>query len=211
MRFSLPPLLGFCLVDDRAIVLDARADRYWMLAPAPSAALARTARGERRDGDAEILRILVDQGLAQMGDEGGALAPCAVHPVEESQLDLAPVAPGFRTPLAASGYAAARARLRFRGLEASLRHLASMRRRHGTANPDRTIAAFARLRLWVSPDGRCLPLSLALATRCATEDIRLVFGVRLNPFAAHAWVQRGNRVLNDEVHVVRQFTPILVQ
>lgn len=204
-------MLGFCLVDDRAIVLDARADRYWMLAPTPSAALARTASGEQRDGDAEILATLVDQGLVQAGDEGGALAPCAIDPVEESQLDLEPVSPGFRTPLAASAYVAARLRLRFRGLEAALLHLARMRRRHSTAHADRTIAAFARLRLWVSPDGRCLPLSIALATRCAAEEIRLVFGVRLNPFGAHAWVQRGNRVLNDEVHVVRQFTPILVQ
>jgi hypothetical protein len=211
MRFSLPPMLGFCLVDDRAIVLDARADRYWMLAPTPSAALARTASGECRDGDAEILEDLVEQGLVQAGDEGGVLAPCAIEPVEESQFDLDPIAPGFRTPGALSAYAAARLRLRFRGLEASLLHLAKLRRRRSSAHDDRTVAAFGRLRLWVSADGRCLPLSIALATRCAAEDIRLVFGVRLNPFAAHAWVQRGNRVLNDEVHVVRQFTPILVQ
>jgi hypothetical protein len=38
----------------------------------------------------------------------------------------------------------------------------------------------------------------------------LVLGVRINPFAAHAWVQIGDRVLVGDYDQVRLFTPILV-
>jgi len=38
----------------------------------------------------------------------------------------------------------------------------------------------------------------------------LVVGVRLNPFAAHSWVQAGSHVLNDRMDSVRTYTPVLV-
>jgi hypothetical protein len=38
----------------------------------------------------------------------------------------------------------------------------------------------------------------------------LVLGVRMMPFAAHAWVQDGDTVLNDTVDYVSAYTPILV-
>jgi hypothetical protein len=72
-------------------------------------------------------------------------------------------------------------------------------------------AAWQSKRLW-SAENRCLPRSLALANalRNAGGAARLVIGVRLNPFAAHAWVQDGAIVLNDTLDHVLLFTPILV-
>jgi hypothetical protein len=72
-------------------------------------------------------------------------------------------------------------------------------------------AAWQSKRLW-SAENKCLPRSLALANalRSAGGAARLVIGVRLNPFAAHAWVQDGTIVLNDTVDHVLLFTPILV-
>jgi hypothetical protein len=72
-------------------------------------------------------------------------------------------------------------------------------------------AAWQSERLW-SAQNRCLPRSLALASalRSAGGAARLVIGVRLNPFAAHAWVQDGTIVLNDTLDHVLLFTPILV-
>jgi len=37
-----------------------------------------------------------------------------------------------------------------------------------------------------------------------------VFGVKLNPFSAHCWVQAGDIVLNDAIDHVTIHTPILV-
>ncbi|RZM28193.1 MAG: lasso peptide biosynthesis B2 protein, partial [Sphingomonas sp.] len=66
-------------------------------------------------------------------------------------------------------------------------------------------------RLWSSRD-RCLPRSLALAhaLRASGSAARLVLGVALNPFTAHAWVQDGDRVVNDTLDHAALFTPILV-
>jgi hypothetical protein len=36
----------------------------------------------------------------------------------------------------------------------------------------------------------------------------LVFGVRMNPFRAHCWVQLGGQVLIGDFEQVRLFTPI---
>jgi len=58
----------------------------------------------------------------------------------------------------------------------------------------------------------CMLDSLALVTFLATEGLtpHWVVGVKTNPFGAHAWVQSGNTVLNDQHGHVRQFRPILV-
>jgi hypothetical protein len=36
-----------------------------------------------------------------------------------------------------------------------------------------------------------------------------VFGVTMEPFAAHSWVQQGPMVLNDYIPRVTPFTPIM--
>lgn len=76
----------------------------------------------------------------------------------------------------------------------------------------RDVGAFASLRLAVRSLDRCLPLSLALAGMAKRRhgEVRLVLGVKCNPFGAHAWVQLGPTILNDHLDAVRAFTPILV-
>jgi hypothetical protein len=103
--------------------------------------------------------------------------------------------------------------LRFAGLE---RTLARVARNTGSeaGSPGELAelaAAFAELRLTMRVLDRCLPLSVALAGAAKRLDtgVHLVLGVQCNPFAAHAWVQRGPTVLNDRLDTVRGFTPIL--
>lgn len=57
---------------------------------------------------------------------------------------------------------------------------------------------------------RCLAHSLALVRVCRARGLaaRLVLGVKAKPFAAHAWAQLGEAVLNDRLENVRQFAPI---
>jgi hypothetical protein len=72
-------------------------------------------------------------------------------------------------------------------------------------------AAFRLSRLIASPLDRCLPRSLAAAHGLLDRDIvpELVFGVRLQPFAAHCWVRHGQVLVNESLDQVRNFTPIL--
>lgn len=212
MHISLPPLVGFCFFGERAIVLDARADRYWMLPDPLSHTLRRLCSNDGLTSvDGDNVANLVGMSLLDVVG-WRPVAPCASRPVETSYLDEPTQTERSSTAIAWFGFVMAGRRLRTSGLGAALDHLEVARRRKcSSAKRDigRHAAAFGRLRLFVSPNGRCLPLSLALATQCASVDVRLVFGVKLNPFAAHAWVQHGDAVLNDDVHVVRQFTPVL--
>jgi hypothetical protein len=59
--------------------------------------------------------------------------------------------------------------------------------------------------------GKCLFDSLTLTYFLSSYGVcpTLVFGVRVNPFQAHAWVQHGSYTLNTTPEYSRRFTPIL--
>lgn len=78
--------------------------------------------------------------------------------------------------------------------------------------PARLVAAFLSTKRFVGTQDRCLRWSLAMIDFLARHEYypQLVLGVRMAPFAAHAWVQHGNIVLNDEVDQVRPYSAILV-
>ena len=61
-------------------------------------------------------------------------------------------------------------------------------------------------------EDQCLPRAIAARWMCDRYklDAALVFGVRLDPFAAHSWVQVGDAVIVGDLEQVRLFTPILV-
>lgn len=63
-----------------------------------------------------------------------------------------------------------------------------------------------------SYENTCLKRSLTLLEFLASYDINptWVFGVRVDPFAAHCWVQEGQFVLNDNLHHTSTFTPLMV-
>ena len=72
---------------------------------------------------------------------------------------------------------------------------------------------YERLRpLLLTARDKCLFDSLALTNFLAAEQLfpRWVIGVKTSPFGAHAWVQAGTTVLNDQHEYVRRFRPILV-
>ena len=73
--------------------------------------------------------------------------------------------------------------------------------------------AFEKLRPFVfSARSKCLYDSLAMIEFLAAEGkaANWVIGVTTAPFGAHAWVQSGSIVLNDQHENVRRFRPILV-
>ncbi len=83
----------------------------------------------------------------------------------------------------------------------------------GSSDVVDAVAGYLRIRpLLYSAHERCLFDSLALLEFLASEGIgaRWVIGVRIRPFGAHAWLQRGSVVVNDHHERVRAFRPILV-
>lgn len=76
------------------------------------------------------------------------------------------------------------------------------------------VRCFNAIRLWAYTAKRaCLLDSLVLTAYLAFERLpsTLIFGVKTKPFGAHAWVQYGPHVLNDDVESVLEYTPILVR
>lgn len=75
-----------------------------------------------------------------------------------------------------------------------------------------TTIHFALQPAFYSAKDACLRNSLTLLEFLASYDVypTCVFGVKMDPFAAHAWVQQGSVVLTDPVEHVKTFTPIML-
>lgn len=219
MVYRLAPGISFAETSGRLIFLDVIADRYTMLAPEAEAALRSMMEpGNRSVPSNGWPERLADLGIIAVEGSGATIAPYEGLPAERSALDAdMPNASVGAIASAYFHYSMARAGLRRRGLAHQLMRLERVRassadRPSPTAKVDAEAAAFAALRRWATPLDQCLPLSLALARRCVAHDpdVKLVLGVKLRPFRAHAWVQRGGTVLNDHVDAVRPFSPVLV-
>lgn len=75
----------------------------------------------------------------------------------------------------------------------------------------RQVKIFGALRPWYPRDYLCLFDSLALLEFLARRDVfpDWVFGVQVQPFAAHCWVQEDGILLNETYEYASQFTPIM--
>lgn len=219
MPYALKPGVSFCRVSDRMMFLDIEADRYFCLSPTAEQSFARLIDGVPIVAEDEaILANLARHGPLTDGSHGGPIVSCPATAATRSDL------PGLAIPprptqlmLAAGSLALAPLRLRLFGLAGVIRALQVRKARATILDPhDRrattTAAAFVQLRYVATAHDRCLTRSIAMASRLFAQGLsaELVLGVQLRPFAAHAWVQAGDRLLNDRVDVVRDFTPILV-
>ncbi len=74
------------------------------------------------------------------------------------------------------------------------------------------LSSFMRTGRLMSTQDQCLSSSIALIDQLASAHLYpdLVIGVRMKPFGAHAWVQKDDTVLNDNIDTVLPYTPILV-
>lgn len=76
----------------------------------------------------------------------------------------------------------------------------------------RQLSIFRRLRPWYPRAYLCLWDSLALieflATRRHFPD--WIYGVQVEPFGAHCWLQVGDKVLNEDTEYAKQFVPIML-
>lgn len=210
MPHRLAPHIHAAFIGERAIVLDVTADRYRMLSESASAAL-RALDDKVDDLDAGR-RALEAAGIITMGQ--GGLAFTQVPQVTSSITELDPM-PGAGAPLRTVAHAllAVMIRLRFRGLAAVLADVRSHRLNDEVvgATVISLAQAYARQRRRLPFHQVCLADSVALHRLLSSrgKPSTLVIGVRLDPFAAHCWLQSDTVVLNDSCDTVSRFTPIL--
>lgn len=215
MGFALRPGLHFCEAASVFIFLDLKKDRYFRL----------PVRLE------DHFRNLVDNPLSAGSTappliEAGVLRP-AIFRQSLSRPRLIAGRSGLDALSAAkpTGFEVARSLVSDIGVSTQLRlgRLAALIASYENAKIGRTLTtpvtddgaarvvrAYERATLFRASANRCLSRSLAMARRLAGLrcDALLVIGVRAQPFAAHAWVQSGDIVLNETPDEVARYTPI---
>lgn len=217
MHYHLRDGLSWCLADGRAVFLDLPADRYFRLRPEDDRIFQHWASAEGTAG-------LDPDGLIGAGILVASTAPQppqAATQVPAPSIDLAEEA---ATP--------ARAIDIVRGLVAQRRASLALRRgrlaravdairssgappptnsAEATTAAERVAATFASTLLSFHKSGQCLPRALAAQALCRRAGVAptLVFGVRLEPFAAHCWLQLGTAVIVGDLEQARTFIPIL--
>jgi len=213
--YRLADHLGTCEVDGRTVMLDLRRDRYFLLDADTSTALRRWRAEEGLESDDPAIIRLNTMGMIVSADATASEADDRPAVPTTSLLDqIAPLQPGAWSvlPEVAAIMWGTRRRLSHRGLQSEVD---AFRRRKPSevrdSDPAVQLARFRAARRLVPIAPTCLTDSLALAAFLASRGIPadLVFGVKLDPFAAHCWLQNQQAILNDAADAVTEFTPIM--
>lgn len=220
MTFRLRDNLHWCACGGRVIFLDLEADRYICLPFAAEAAFLRVAHGEMRQGDADRLRPLLARRMLIEDDRSAGPGPPPEFRAATRDLLEEPFPPARFADMLAALASQARSAwlLRASPLLDVLRSVQSRASPQGPGPADvearlcRIVSAFAATSILAGVAERCLVRALALHSTCRRHGIRpqLLFGVRVNPFRAHCWIQLDEAVLIGDLEQVRLFTPILM-
>lgn len=210
------------MIEDRAVFLDLRRDRYFRLLPEIDAVFGRHVQAPLAlRPEHPPPRSMIANGLLVTAlPDAMPIAPVAMEVPRHSLLERE------QTPEPRELVAFARCARSLLGSALALRRgglwwlIQRLRRQKESLglyqrDNDRTEAVARQFQIWrgfVPVRPVCLVDSLALLDVLLRLEHRadLVFGVRLDPFAAHCWVQTETVILNDAVDHARNFRPILV-
>ena len=225
MGYAMPAHLSYCLTGGGAVFLDTRRNRYFRLGSRSEATFRSLVEsGEAQAHDVEpLIRLGVLQSIPEAGARlYQAAAPSPSRSLVEERQASSP-SDGRLTLEIAHAVAKTWVSLKCSSLSSVVdRHRAIRKRRlahplaaqsHSAAHDVFGLSAsFNQGRRIVPIDTVCLLDSFALLGFLARRDRfpQMVFGVRLNPFTAHCWVQQDEIVLNDAVERATTYTPILV-
>lgn len=213
--------MSCCRIGDEVVFLDISRDRYFRLAPELERAFLRFMDGGQLEP--RSLEALVQRGVLLPGLAGGQPVWAEATTPLRSAMEMP--SPPVHVDLPAGAdvlLATLRARwdLRTKPLEAILSELGPIVEgpakapRHGADTPYLfdCAAQFRRARLYAPVAMRCLIDSIAMTRFLRRRKLtaQIVFGVALNPFSAHCWVQSGDVVLNDSIGNVNAHTVIRV-
>jgi hypothetical protein len=207
-------------VEGRLVVLDLRQSRYYA-APEPLCGILEAVgqgEGSRYFGTPDVDRLL-DMGFLRLGSSPplkkravqALLSPRRGRP-EGSTSGISLVA--FVVALALQIDSILR--LRHFSLDQILGSLGVLKATRSSkdspsdADLASILASFDATHRLIGQKDRCLIKSIALYRLLVTRGIKadLVIGVRLAPFSAHCWIQKGDEILNDLYERVRLFVPI---
>lgn len=207
MGITLPTSFG--LVDQAPVFMDIAEDFYFRLEPDEERAFLASLKKSGRQIEPVVHGLVRGWEPQEWSIEPGPLPPqpkrALPGPRNLGYPNLLEVVAVARLLLAV------RRALRTRPIGDILESLIGKSGRSSAARDPITPAiAFRNARRLVPLRGNCLSDSLALMRWLAGhgEGATLVFGVKLDPFAAHCWVQSGDVLLNDHPERVERFARI---
>jgi hypothetical protein len=216
MVWTLLPHLTACIAGESVLLLDLRQDRYFRLPARLGSAARQWLAGSSDLPPPEVLDLLGRQGVVRASDPDfrPSITPVAIPETLETPVtpDALGTAQGLRIAAAiASAWMDLRTR-RLQSIVITRRQWRATRPQvDGSVTPGR-LAGYHRARRLVPIAKNCLLDSLALDRWLGGPGPgrHLVFGVTVEPFLAHCWLQSPTVILNDNYDHVRRYTPILV-
>ncbi|HTM81567.1 lasso peptide biosynthesis B2 protein [Asticcacaulis sp.] len=219
MNIQIQPNLLWCRANDRAVFLNLTNQRYFMLQPVQATSFEKWCAGETLSAEeVDTLSMIITDRPMPKNDWRQQLQPPTHFPSPvSSSCDFPAASPyPWLVPMAFVCHGMARIGLKMAPFSSLMRRLHDRKqtRQHVSIRweLDRAAATFALTTRLLRSSDRCLQTSVALTLFLAKlgHFPDLVLGVKTAPWAAHAWVQKGILVLNDEADRVRAFAPILV-
>lgn len=218
MPFRLRDGMSWCECSGRAVFLDRDRDRYFVLPEREDRAFRRWASGGEAAGEACQLDRLASAGVITC--DAGEISRAAPAAIVQPTRDLAAESKGaglldiVRAVIAQKRAEVQVRRRRLADILASVEAGAGQARAAPgqEARASRIAAGFAAAASLVGKAELCLPRALAAYATCRRHGVAasIVFGVRIEPFAAHCWVQHAGAVIVGDLEETRLFTPILV-
>jgi hypothetical protein len=202
------PSLSFGIVNGRAVFMDLSDDSYFLIDDEAEADFLNLLKNGRRRSREHALAL--GQGIGEAAQAHCNLPPRSLLD-EAGRTRSAPLRDIARITLILLKTRRALARVPIaKIIGAPPRPQRSAARLPAPDIEKATLFLAARRLAPIAPN--CLLDSLALLDwlGAVAEGCSLVFGVKLDPFAAHCWVQNDNLILNDRAEFVSLFTPVRV-
>lgn len=223
----LPPHVHCCQRGDAFVFLDLVQDEYTLIMGDAAAALseltAKAGSTPLTAQRAESLQELIQAGLLTTDAKAGrpfAAMPgaAAIQPLLDLETPRRPTIKLSHVYNFAVACTTAAARLRWSRIQNTVSAVAMRKARHASRQrvdleeARRLAAIFHRLRGLFPANYLCLFDSLALVEFLARYDVfpEWVFGVKLEPWAAHCWIQHQQFTFNESVEQAAAYTPIMV-
>lgn len=224
MSYRLREGLSYCQIDGHPIFLDIHRNRYFRLSNALENAFKAYVNDDPGWGaNAALLLerdILTDTGEPESYSEVSTIHPPTRSTIEQS--DQCRRINGLLIIEVLMTVISSKQKMGIRHFGNIIESLAIYRRQRAEPPPSGdqvepyverlgdVAKAFNRARLYVPAEPSCLVDSLSMVRFLARRGLfaNMVFGVTLDPFAAHCWVQHRNVVLNDTVGNANAHTPI---
>lgn len=222
MDYHLPNHVSFGIVGCRAVILDLKADRYFLLGSDETDALCAINNDEEQGVPGQSIKHLLARGFLRVG-KGPHICPAGAPELQASALETHDV-DGSLPFLEAANYRwQTGAMLHVCGLAKTIGYWRHLRNRfarrsslhdryegQAAAQAASIARGYQRARLLIPLRRLCVAESLALARSLWRRGIEadVYFGARMFPFAAHAWVQYDSLLLSDPISIVTDYQPV---